>query len=116
MAQNWYFRNQDKSWGPFSTPESNNLAAAGLLQADDLLWPEEGDCRQALSASAALNFLALERVGVPAPDWLEDVKEDFGPRPPEWAQGGPPDWLADVAGWEALSHPAVKPLPDPNQI
>jgi hypothetical protein len=105
LTQNWYFRNRSKTWGPFSTPEIKNLAAAGLLQSHDLLWPEEGDSRQATPAGAALDFLSLDCVAVPAPDWLDDVQEGQGPRSKPAAL----DWLADVGRWEALEHHGAKP-------
>jgi len=102
VAQKWYFRNREKTWGPFSTPEIKNLAAAGLLQSHDLIWPEGGDSREAAEAAAFVDFFSLERVAVPAPDWLDDVQEEKGPRSVKQANPIPLDWLADVGHWESL--------------
>jgi len=108
LSQNWYFRNRQQTWGPFSSPEIKNLAAAGLLQPDDLIWSEEGDSRKAVEARAVLAFNSLQRVAVPAPDWLDDVQDEQGPVPIRWNTHAIPDWIEDVGRWENIDPLSVK--------
>lgn len=107
----WYFRNRKTTWGPFSSPEINNLAAAGLLQPEDLVWSEEGDSRKAIEAVAVLDFSSLQRVAVPAPDWLHDVQEESGPTPIQWETKPTPEWIQDVGRWEGLQVPTSQQPP-----
>ena len=56
MTQNWYYRNHEKTSGPFSTVEINNLAAAGLVHPEDLVWIEDGNSSDAMAARGAELF------------------------------------------------------------
>ncbi len=105
MSDQWFFQNRGQALGPFSTPEMKNLAAAGLLLPDDRIWPAHGNAGQAVQACAALDFTTLHQVAVPAPDWLDDVEVETGPRAVDWGKPALPDWLSDIAQSEGLQPP-----------
>jgi hypothetical protein len=112
VADSWFFRSLGHTWGPFSTPEVKNLAAAGLLQPKDPVWPEHSTRHHAVKASEFLDFAALVRVAVPAPDWLDDVQQSPGPQTGALKHPTIPDWLEDFA---EFAPPASKPAPAVNQ-
>jgi hypothetical protein len=139
MTYRWYYTCLGQTHGPVTSDELKRRAAEGLLQPDDLLWPEGGGRESAVEVQAAVDLEAL-RAGRPvAPNWLEDARkalEEARPAPgaaaPDWIedvrategsrQERPPvqpDWLPDVTRAEALLPPLVLPVPDdetpPNQ-
>jgi hypothetical protein len=107
VADQWYYKRGEQTHGPVPVSELKNLAATGLLQPDDLLWPEGVDPTEAIAACAALDFAALTRVAHPLPDWLSDVEQapPSGPLPPPATSPQLPDWLADVRMAEAETVP-----------
>jgi hypothetical protein len=96
MAEKWFYTHNGQTLGPFSIDEIRHRAAAGLLQADDRLWPENADRQRAVTAGAALDFAGLVRESTSAPDWLADVQalEQASGQSPATAPR--PDWLEDV--------------------
>jgi hypothetical protein len=58
-----------------TTAELKRRATAGMLQPEDLLWPEDGDRAQAIAAGAALDFSDLRPASPVLPHWLSDVQE-----------------------------------------
>jgi hypothetical protein len=111
VADQWYYKRGEQTHGPVPVAELKTLAATGLLQPDDLLWPEGMDPAEAIAACAALDFSALARVAHPLPDWLSDVEQaqPSGPLPPPAMSPQLPDWLADVR--MAETEPVPPPAP-----
>src|SRR5262249_34689716 len=82
--------------GPVPTDQIKELAAAGRLLPQDLIWPEGSNPAHAIEAQGAVDFSSL-------------------PPPPAPA---PPDWLAGVAQAEQSSRrlaaaPPAPPAPAP---
>ena len=112
MASRWYYTHEGQTHGPITGEEIRSRAVTGLLQPEDLVWPEEKDLRQGVVASAALDFAALRSGSASAPDWLSDVAKAEqeaieGPRPPK---GPLPERLDDIGRLRTPDLPSV-PLP-----
>jgi hypothetical protein len=116
MSETWFYSHEGRDHGPISTDELKRLAAAGVLDPDDMIWPAQVPHHQAVAAGAALDFAALRR-SIPAlPDWLADVDDtDLLPAPPAPGRkrlSDAPAWLAELE--QLLSAPPSKPLPLPS--
>jgi hypothetical protein len=100
MGQSWFYQHQGKTHGPVSAEDLRELASKGLLDRDDLIWPEGAGQAEATPAHAALDFTSLAPAAL---DWLADVQslEQKGPAPPPVAEK-PEDWLEDLRLWFSL--------------
>jgi PPM family protein phosphatase len=97
MADRWFYAQGGQVVGPVPTAELMNLAAAGKLAPQDLVWPEGADRGQAVPVEAAVRPPAAP-AAPKGPDWLGDVKAAEQAAPPPTPAPGPavPDWLEDV--------------------
>jgi len=93
MSDLWYYTQADQTLGPVSAAQLRQLAAAGKLEATDLIWPEGKDRAQGVPAQAAIDFST--------------------PAPPASSGAVQPDWLDDVRAAEA--KPSPPPLPSPTR-
>jgi serine/threonine protein phosphatase PrpC len=133
MSDLWYYTQADQTLGPVSAAQLRQLAAAGKLEATDLIWPEGKDRAQGVPAQAAIDFSTPAppaSSGAVQPDWLDDVRAaEAKPSPPplpsptrgegetgapaglpahtpqgEGRGGGAPDWLDDVRKAEEVEQ------------
>jgi hypothetical protein len=97
MTQSWFYRHQGKNYGPVSAEELKKLADKGLLDPQDMVWPDGKGPNEAFHAEAAVTFARPPAAGA-LPDWLEDLRvwvsleEAAGPtsaRPPAPAPAAP---------------------------
>jgi protein phosphatase len=98
MSDLWYYTHADQTLGPVSAAQLRQLAAAGQLDATDLIWPEGKDRTQGVPAQAAIDFSTTPTPAAPPatqPDWLEDVRA-AEVKPPAQPTQTAPDWLEDV--------------------
>ncbi len=112
MADRWFYERGGQVCGPVAAAELTQLAAAGALAPQDLVWPEGADRAAAVPVEAALR--SAEAPAAPrGPDWLGDVKavEQAPPSPAAGPRAAVPDWLDDVRRAEQPA-PArtVKPI------
>jgi len=106
MADRWFYTQGEQVRGPVPAAELSQLAAAGALAPQDLVWPEDADRAQAVSVEAALR--PPSAAAPKGPDWLGDVKavEQATPPPPPAPRAAMPDWLDDVRRAEQPAAPA----------
>jgi serine/threonine protein phosphatase PrpC len=103
MADRWSFTHGGASQGPVTRAQLQQLAAAGKLLPNDLVWAEGDDPRRALPARSVLPASVFRQAG-PGANWGGKVAKALssGATP----AGAMPDWVSDVA------EPAVAiPLP-----
>jgi protein phosphatase len=109
MSDLWYYTHADQILGPVSAAQLRQLAAAGQLDATDLIWPEGKDRSQAVPAQAAIDFSTPAAPATPPvnkPDWLDDVRtaEAKPPAAPAKPTAIKPDWLEDVRTAEEVEQ------------
>ena len=121
----WFFIHDGKAYGPVTNDQLRQVALAGILGPNDLLWPEGGDPQQAGPAHTMIDIVALCNPSLggavleppPAspprsssdalPDWLNDVRQAEAapaePKPPPKKAAGPvPKWLDDIRRLEGM--------------
>jgi hypothetical protein len=122
MDTKWFYKHAGHVFGPFARDEMHRLAALGLLQPDDRLWPEGSSRKHAQEARSAIDFDTLARPRLEAPDWLADV-ERAEASAAKATQPAPalPDWLDDVRQFQeppkpTPSEPAEAPAEAPAEV
>jgi serine/threonine protein phosphatase PrpC len=130
MIDRWYYTHAGQTLGPVTAAQLRQLAAAGRLDPNDLIWPEGGQQSGGVPAQAAIDFTAPapppRGTGVPPaapsgtsvapvapppankPDWLDDIRSTASPPSSPPVLGGAkgqtaaakPDWLEDVRAAE----------------
>jgi hypothetical protein len=112
MNIKWMYRHAGHQLGPYTGDEMHLLAALGLLQPEDILWPDGSNPGDAHAAASAIDFASLPKPQVTPPDWLADVQRSArtGPQTPAWPAVAMPDWLEDV---RAVEGAAKSPGPSP---
>src|SRR5205085_4633771 len=110
MADRWFYTQGGQVCGPVPAAELTQLASAGTLAPQDLVWPEGADRAQAVPVEAALRSPSAAAPG--GPEWLGDVKAAEQAAPPSAPAQRPavPDWLEDVRRAEQAA-PARAPKP-----
>jgi hypothetical protein len=104
MAQSWFYRHGGKIHGPVSSEEIKRLARNRLIDAQDLVWPDDAVPAEAIPASAALDLAGLAPLPGATPDWLADVAamQRKGPIAPPTATDAIPEWFEDLRLWYGL--------------
>jgi hypothetical protein len=110
MDLKWYYKHAGHVFGPFAADEMHRLAALGLLEPEDRLWPEGGSRKESQAARSAIDFDSLPRPKLESPDWLADV-ERAEHRAAEAKRPAPgvPDWLADVRQFNEVQPAQAEP-------
>lgn len=126
LPSRWFFIHDGKAYGPVTNDQLRQVAFAGILGPNDLIWPEGVDPQHAAPAHATIDIVDIcnPTVGKPAekpafaaparsspgalPDWLSDVRKleepAAKPRPPSKGTSGPlPKWLDDIRRIEEKS-------------
>jgi serine/threonine protein kinase len=131
MPARWFFVHDGKAYGPVTNDQLRQVAFAGILGPNDLIWPEGVEPQHAAPAHAMIDIVELcnptvtpratpkpraePLVSVPAssssvalPDWLNDVQQLESPAvrhhiPQKRTTGPLPKWLDDIRRLEETS-------------
>lgn len=106
MIDRWYYTHGGHTRGPVTAAQLRQLAVAGQLGPNDLIWPEGRQQSEAVPAQAAVDFKTPAAPISNKPDWLDDIRAAESEKKP--AAPAQPDWLNDIrAAAESERKPAA---------
>lgn len=102
MTTTWYYRRDHETHGPVSEEQLKRLASEGLLDPEDLLWPEGSTQDHAVAACSALRFERPQERAAAIPDWLKGQIPAAGSTPEAASdEAAAIHWLADLINLES---------------
>jgi hypothetical protein len=111
VAEKWLIEREGEVYGPADASELTQWIEEGRLDANDLLWPEKGDRRQAVPAETVLRSLGLTLGRAPVVDLGAAEVYDLGVM-----DLGAEDQVVDLGAVDQLQLPAGGPKPVPDWV